>query len=222
VEKMAKAKLSSYIKQIENKYNKAREDYNKVVADLEQIEKDYKAIDKSLFTTAGMNIETQKYLNKKKTARDEIIKIRNSFLQECDAIKKSSDAVFNRKYGYVPQDIDTNGLVILEKGNPTPQEIMQLGDSYKQQGNNTMLFMCAEKVKDIENADVKAWYAGAIQDRLSRPDHECIDGFIEVCVAGLRDDALLSNGVDKIHGDLLQEHLTAGDSIEVDVINPWE
>lgn len=220
---MAKAKLSNYIKQIEKKYSKAREEYNKVVADLEKSEKAYNAIDKSMFTTAGMNAETQKYLDKKKSAIDKITKIRGEFLQECDAIKNSSDAVFDRKYGFIPQDIDANGLAILEKGNPTPQEIMRLGDRYKKQGNNTMLFMCAEKVKNIEREDIKAWYSNAVKDRLSpRPDHDCINGFIEICVAGLRDDVLLSNGVNNRHDEFLQEHLNASDAIEVDISNPFE
>lgn len=219
---MAKARLSSYIKKIESKYIIAREKYEKACNELDMIESRHRNLDKTLYSRNGLEKEFLEYVDQKENKIKELSVIRDGFLADCTDIVKDSDKVFDRRFGYNPADIDNNGLAILENGNPTPSEIMRLGNLYKEQGNNTMLFMCAERLKDSKDIDVMGWCAMATMDRRTRPDHDNLDGFIEVCKAGLRDDVNLSNGIHKRHDEFLVDAITRGDEITVDVPNPWE
>lgn len=220
---MAKAKISSAVKKIENKYIKAREQYEKITKEIENLERGFEALDKSLYSSVGMQAEKEKYQKQRKELEAEFSKIRKEFRQEAEIIKKDSDKIFDRKYCYTPQDIDANGLAILDKGNLTASEIMRLGENYKAQGNNTMYFMCADKLKDNDDATVRAWRINAKALRDSREDHAILDEFTGVCLKGLRDEINLSNSVHKhLHDDSFRYHVNQGDGITVEVENPWE
>lgn len=220
---MAKAKLSGFIKKIESNYLQAREKYNAVAKELERIEINYRNIDRKMYSQEGVKKAEERYFSDKKKKKAELTQIQAEFMETCENIIKESDKVFDRKYGYDPRDIDNNGLLILDKGNPTEQEIMRLGDKYADAGNTTMLFMCAERVKDSKNNDVQKWYANATRSRNARPDHDIFSELVTVCYAGLRDDPQLSDNVhNRLYDSTIENCITKGDEITVEIENPWE
>lgn len=220
---MAKAKLSGFVKKIDSNYIKAREKYNAVAGELDRIEINYRNIDKKLYSPDGLLKAENQYLADKKKKTAELTAIREEFMETCENIIKESDKVFDRKYGFDPRDIDNNGLLILDKGNPTEQEIMRLGDKYADAGNATMLFMCAERLKNSDNAEIRKWYASAIANRNTRPDHDILNEVIATCHGGLRDDVVLSNNVhNRLHDATIEDCIAKGDAITIEVENPWE
>ena len=220
---MARAKLSSYIKKIENKYIVAREKYAEIEKKLNELEQEHRSTNKSDYSVQGMQKKDAEYLEKKRALIAQLQAVRDDFTKTYEEIKKESDEVFYRKYCYNPADVDDKGLAILEKGNPTEQEIMQLGARYEQQGNNTMMFMCADKLGNSKDLDIKAWAQRAAAMRGERKDHRVLDKFAGVCLSALRDEISLSNNIhDNLHEQAYNEGVTAGDSITVEVGNPWE
>lgn len=219
---MAKVKVSGYIKQIEKEYKKARERYEETTRKIEKIEKDYKNIDSKMYSVAGMERKQAEYIKTLNETKRQYDGIRDDFIKECERITIESDKVFTRRFGYTPQDIDANGITILEKGNLPPNDIVRIAEDYKEQGNYTMFYMFAEHLKESSDTNIKAWYNNAVYEKNTRPDRENITAFVDCCLAGLRDDTALANGIHRKHEGFLQAHINAGEQIEIDIQNPWE
>ena len=216
-------KLSSYVKKIEAKYMQAREKFEKITKDLVQAEADYKALDRNMYSSEGWQKKCNEYDDKKRALLKEYKKVREEFAQAADNIKAESNKIFDRKYIYMPEQVDPNGLTILEKGNPSEREIVRLGNDYKAKGNSTMLFICAERLKESQDDTIRRWAVDALRPRKDRSDHKVIDSFVESCNYGLRDDAMLSDAYhNKVHDNALVESVKAGDTISVTTVNPWE
>lgn len=216
-------KLSSFIKKIEAKYIQARDKFEKISKDLKQAEADYSALDRNMYSSEGWQKKCKEYDDKRKALLKEYEKVREEFAQATEDIKSESNKVFDRKYVYMPEQVDPNGLTILDKGNPTEREIVRLGNDYRAKGNSTMLFICAERLKESQDDTIRRWAVDALRPRKDRSDHKVIDGFVESCNYGLRDDAMLADAYhNKVHDNALVESVRAGDNITVSTANPWE
>ena len=229
---MSKVSLKTYIKKIESKYIVAREKYESVVNKLNVENERYNSIDRALYNVQGLAQIDEEHHKKISEYKNTLVGIANDFKANAGSVTAESDKVFDSIFCYTPKDIDANGMAILEHGGMTTKEIRKLANDYKKQGNNTMYFMCAERLKDSELPEDKAVYGEALMLRRDRPDHSAIDSMIELCSGGLRietafsvkleDGISASDAMHARHDELLQDILSKADAISADVSNPFE
>lgn len=218
---MAQANLTTYIKQIEAKYITAREDYEKKTAELDKLTKDYKDLDRSLYSSQGLTVMDEKYYIARRTKERELNEIGENFTKDAEQIQANADKIFNKVYGFTPELVDNRGLAILESANMTDKEIIKLAEYYKENFNNTMFFICIDKLKDKNNPDNIKIMGEAQRLRDSRPDHDIIAGFVHCCNSALRPEKFLSDGVAKHHEEFLQSHIAAAENITANVPDIW-
>lgn len=219
---MSKIKASAYIKKIEAKYCKAREEWEKAVKNLDLLEVEKANINRKLYTTEGLNKIDAEYLSKRKEHKAKMIASRERFGEEVTEIKAECMAVFDSKYRYTPSDIDTAGLALLEHGNMSERELAEIATKYKDAGNTTMYFLYAEKLKDSKTPEYYGIYVKAVSIRETRPDKELLDAFEYVCDMGLRDDKNLANGVhNRLHDETLERCIKEGEAMEAEYKSPF-
>lgn len=216
---MTQVNLTTYIKQIEAKYITAREDYEKKAAELEKLKTDYINLNRSLYSAQGLTIIDEKYYKARRTKERELSEIGENFTKDAEQIQANADKIFNKVYGFTPELVDNRGLAILESANMSDKEIIKLAEYYKENFNNTMFFICADKLKDKDNPDNIKIMGEAQRLRDSRPDHDIIAGFVHCCNSALKPDKLLSDGVAKHHEEFLQSHIAAAEKIIANVPN---
>lgn len=227
---MSKINLSNYLNKIEAKYIKAREDWEEVQKELSQEETRFNNINWSLYSFEGRREEAQKHEEKKNEIIKKLEKIRSEFSEGTETIMRDSDKVFNKVFQYTPEDVDQNGVTILQNSVMKPSELMELAESYRRSGNYTMYFMCAEKLqsdkKDHEMTETerkaKVYYEEAKRRREIREDHELMEGYKEICLKSLRNEKYLSDGIHKIHDSFYQKYRGLAEGIETEVSSPWD
>lgn len=229
---MAKANLSHYVKKITAKYLLAKEKYMTLADQISKENERYSNIDKDKYSMSGRRDLANEHDEILRPLRAEMNGIQAQFEYDAREIVKESDKIFNRKYAYTPADIDNNGITILEKGNLSDYEIMQMADDYLQAGNSTMYFLCAEKLNASSDANVRSYYGKATRMRNEREDHKIFDNVIGLCSAGLRTETSLSRNldfaieagkmIDRRMDNYLSDYLKQADNITVEVANPWE
>ena len=229
---MAKAVLSHYVKKIEAKYLLAKEKYMSIVDQINKENERYNNLNKANYSAQGITALRAELEQKTMSLRAEMDAIRAQFEIDAREIVKESDKIFNRRFSYTPADIDNNGITILEKGNLSDTEVMQMADNYLQAGNSTMYFLCAERLKASEDANCRSYYGRANTMRNEREDHKIFDEIINICSAGLRTETTMShdlkdaiqagNIIDNNRGAYLHDVVTKAESITVEVANPWE
>lgn len=227
---MSKIKLTNYLNRVEAKYIKAREDWEKVQKELSQENENFNNINWMNYSNQGRQEESMKHEEKKRELQTKLEKIRTDFIEAVEGIRKDSDKIFNRVFQYTASDVDQNGVSILQNSSMSPSELMEFAESYRQNGNYTMYFMIAEKLKSDKKdhemneseRKAKAYYQKAKSRREEREDHELIEGFKEICLKSLRDEDYLSNGVHKIHSEFYEDYKTETEKIEADSFSPWE
>lgn len=228
-----KIKLTTYLDKVEAEYQDALKEWKKLNAKFEEETKRYDEVEWINLSPKGMQAEHIRHEETKKAIFDEMEKLRESFRASVASIIEDSDKVFDAVFRYSPEKVDANGIAILQNGAPSAKEIMELAEKYRLKGNYTMYFLCAEKLagvgegKDARALDAnerkaRAYWGTAKQMRETRPDHELLEGFQDVCLSGLRSDALLANGVQNIHDDLYQNRRAMTDEIEAKTQTPWE
>lgn len=227
---MSKIKLTTYLNKIESKYIKAREDWENLQKELKEEETRYQNIKWINLSPQGKIEEQNAHIKKNREISQRLEQIRKDFDKSASDIVKDSDKVFNRAYQYTSEDVDMNGVAILQNGNMNDKELMELAESYRLKGNNTMYFMVAEKLKhdkpfemlsDTER-EAEGYWREAHRRRTTREDHECFDGFRDICLKALRDEGYLSNGIHKQHDSLYQRYKDFADGVEVEAPSPWE
>ena len=229
---MSKISLTTYIKKIEASYIIAREKYETITAKISAENERYNSIDRNMYNMQGLTQIDELHKEEIKKLEKQIATINDDFETKVSNIKEESDKIFDSKYCYTPKDIDAKGMAILEYGGLTTKEIRKLANDYKKQGNNTMYFMCAECLKDSELPEDRALYGNALSLRKERPDHNLLDGFVEMCKSGIRTRTTFSNKLengisasDRIHAEhenILRSVLSNADSITIDIDNPFE
>lgn len=219
---MAKITLSGYIKRIEAKYIKAREEYEKKAEELEGLKIKHDNLDKSLYSPQGLTKINAEYDENRRKALIELEEIRQNFIKAAADIQTDSDKVFDRVYEFTPELVDASGLAILDGANLSDREIRRLARGYQERGNNTMLFICAERLKNLDDPENFKLRAEAHKLREDRPDHDILDGFTESCAHALRDNRVLADGIAAHHDEFLLSHLAAADQIAADVPDVWK
>ena len=229
---MSKVSLTTYIKKIEAGYIIAREKYESITTKIIAENERYNSIDRNMYNVQGLNQIDELHKEEIRKLKNQIPIIKDEFEKKVAGIKAESDKIFDSKFCYTPKDIDANGMAILEHGGMTTKEIRKLANDYKKQGNNTMYFMCAERLKESELPEDRAIYDEASRLRRERPDHKSIDAMYSLCIAGLRTETSLSSNIeagiqaskamnDK-HAELMQDILATADTITINVANPFE
>lgn len=229
---MAKANLNHYVKKITAKYLLAKEKYMSIVDQIRRENERYKSVDQDKYSLQGRKeliIEHDAII---RPLRAEMDAIRAQFEYDAREIIKESDKIFNRRYCYTPADIDNNGITILEKGNLSDAEVMQMADNYLQAGNSTMYFLCADKLNASDDANCRTYYSQAIKMRNDREDHKILNSVIGICSAGLRTETTMSRDLDDGIGaseminnnmeNYLSNYIKQADAIAVEYANPWE
>ena len=144
---MSKIKLTTYLNKIESKYIKAREDWENLQKELKEEETRYQNIKWINLSSQGKVEEQNAHIKKNREISQRLEQIRKDFEKSVSDIVRDSDKVFNRAYQYTSEDVDMNGVAILQNGNMNDKELIELAKSYRLKGNNTMYFMVAEKLK---------------------------------------------------------------------------
>ncbi|SCW28249.1 hypothetical protein SAMN05660484_00230 [Eubacterium ruminantium] len=228
---MSKVKLTSYLNKIESNYIKTREKWEKLQKELKDEETRYNSLDLTLMNDKGMNKEFTLHMEKKKDIYKKIEGLRHEFEESVQKVKSDSDKIFNKNYQYTPSEIDSNGVTILQNGDLSDRELMELAERYRKSGNYTMYFMATDKMKidqipearlGAKDKEMRAYKNKARERRNSREDHELLNSFGEICLKALRDEDYLSNGIHKAHDGFYQEYKNYTDNIVSDVASPWE
>ena len=227
---MSITKLTTYLNKVEAKYIKAREDWEKLQQELKDENDRYQNIKWINLSPQGKNEEQNNHIKKKNEISNKLDQIRKDFEKSVSDIVKDSDKVFNRSFQYTSEDVDMNGVAILQNGLMTDKELMELAESYRLKGNYTMYFMVAEKLnkkKPFEmmsdsEREAYSYYNVSHQRRIAREDHACLEGFKDVCLKALRDEDYLSNGIHKEHDNFYQKYKSISEEIEAVVPSPWE
>ena len=225
--------LTNYLKKIEEEYGKARKEFNALADKLADEETRYNSLNWINYSPEGKTNEHNKYEETKKAIQSEILAVRDNFSKAVDRIRMDADKVFDRRFNYTSDDVDMKGIELL-KSKIGVDGIIKVAEEYKNKGNMTMYFICADKLQDVEippmaistnpgapNNRAKAYYERVQVDK-KRVDHDVLDGFIGICLAGLRENISLANGVDKIHADEYTRYEKAADSIIVKASTPWD
>ena len=226
---MSKIKLSSYLNKVESKYILAREEWEKIQKEIKEENEKYNNNKWQNYTQKGIEDIQIGHFKKLKELSEKMDQVRSKFENAVSEIMKDSDKVFNKVYQYTPTDVDINGVAILNNGLMGTNELIDLAESYRKSGNMTMYFMVADKLKPdkvsdkMDESDWKAYsyYTNSRQAR-QRNDHECIEGFRDICLKALRDEDYLSNGVHKMHDEFYQKYMDYSEGIETEVESPWD
>ena len=228
---MSKVKLTSYLNKIESNYIKTREKWEKLQKELKDEETRYNSLDFTSMNDKGMNREFTLHMEKKKDIYKKIEGLRHEFEESVQKVKSDSDKIFNKNYQYTPSNVDQNGIAIIQNGKLGNKELMELAESYRQSGNNTMYFLVSDKMTvpsetfsrlSAEEQSIYKYYQEAQRRKSTREDHELLDGYASICAKALRDEDYLSNGIHKAHDGFYQEYKNYTDNIVSDVASPWE
>lgn len=225
--------LSNYIAKIEEKYQEARKEWEKINNEIKTENKRFDKIEWLYLTPEGITAERNRHYVKLEEIRSKFGAVREKFEKDFEAIKESSDKVFDFGYKHKPELIDNNGLAIINNSNLDVNEIIDLAESYRSKGNMTMYFLVAEKLRGVgEGKDSRAlteserkartYWEGAHNKRQYREDHDLLEGFKEVCTASLRDDVFLATNIQNLHEDFYNQHLNRASEIVVDTPAPWD
>lgn len=227
-----KIDLTTYLQDIESEYQTCKKEWESIQNEIKRLDDAYNR-ERANYSELG-NVKKLEELNEnKKKLLFELSKIRDKFDESSKKIVKKSDKVFNDYFRYNPSKIDQNGIAILNNGGLSVAEIMELADNYFENGNMTMYYMVAEKLKKYADKPLganatndeliaKGYYQKAKKFRESRPDHELYNGFSLLCLAGLRDDNVLALGMQNIHDEEYNKHLVGAKEIVMDIKSPWE
>lgn len=224
------ASITSYVNRIEQVFQQSLKAWKKYQDILTENDKKYNETDWTLYTQEGKEKARLDKMAKTEQIYKEIDKVRADFQDKVKAIIKESDALFDPYFEYNPSKVDPNGLAILQNGGLEIPELINLAESYRTKGNLTMYYMCAEKLKQSKTSDrmnldelkAKAYYEKAKKDRQTRADHQIYESFLGFCMASLRDDKILSDGITARHDEFYQEHLNASKEVIAKIENPWE
>ena len=226
---MSRTKLTTYLNKVEAKYIKAREDWEKLQNELKKENERYQNIKWINLSPEGRNEEKNNHEKIKSEIYKKLDTLRTEFSSSVDNIQSDSDKVFNRLYKITPEDVDEKGVAILQTTNLKSNELIDLAESYRTKGNSTMYFMIAEKLKTdktvstMSESEKEAFsYYEKAQERKNRDDHALLQNYKEICLKALRNEDYLSEGIDKIHDDFYQKYKEEADSIEVEIVTPWE
>ena len=225
-----KMKLSNYLDKVEEKYIKARSEWSSLQKELKAEDDRFNNIKWANLSQQGRFEESENHKKNRREILAKLDKLRADFKKSADDIQTDSDKVFNRMYQFTAGDVDPNGVAILQNGALKDSELMQLAETYRKQGNYTMYFMFADKLKKdkdhIKMTDsekrAQAYYENAQKRRDTREDHDVLEAFRDVCLYGLRDEDYLSNGVHNEHDGFYQKHRGIAEGIETDVSVPWK
>lgn len=231
---MAKVKLTNYLNKVEAKYILAREKWEKVQALIEAENAKYNN-DLPKLSALGQNERDIEHKELLSGYGSQLEEIRKDFMQEVESIKADSDKVFNNVYQYNPAAVDTKGLAILQNAELSANDLINLADTYKNAGNNTMFFLIADKMKAyqekatkgqglVTKTDLKAaaYYTMAQDMRKERPDHNVLDNFAGACMNGLRNEKALSNGVHKAHIEFYNSNKQDAEKITAESAPVWD
>lgn len=216
-------KLTTYINSMESLYSKAREDYVKVVNELSKNDERHKnAISSGNLSPKGVENENDRYYSQKKALQQQLSEIREAFKKGVGEIRNSVDALFRTKYRVSSDDIDLKAVELLKSGMLTDNELLEMANIYKEQGNLCMFRYCGTFAdKNDLNPSLKQLAIDSKRMR-EREDLSVLDGFAEVCLHGLRDDVMLSNGIDKRHEGFYLNSYAAAQKITTRVSTPWD
>ena len=224
------ASITSYVNRIEQVFQQSLKAWQKYQDILTENDKKYNETDWTLYTQEGKEKARLDKMAKTEQIYKEIDKVRADFQEKVRAIIKESDALFDPYFEYNPSKVDPNGLAIQQNGGLEIPELINLAESYRTKGNLTMYYMCAEKLKqsktsermNLDELKAKAYYEKAKKDRQTRADHQIYDSFMGFCMASLRDDKMLADGITARHDEFYQEHLNASKEVIAKIENPWE
>ena len=224
-----KIKSTNYLNKIEEKYTKARSEWSDLQKKLKEEDDRYNSIDWAKFSQQGRSEEAEKHKKNRKEILSGFEKVRADFKKAVESIKADSDKIFDRAHKYDVGDVDMKGVTILQSGLLVDSELIELAETYRKQGNYTMYFMVADKLKKdkdiIQMTDserkAQAYYQNAKDRKNRRDDHEVYDGFMNVCLCGLRDEDYLSDGIHKEHDNFYQKYIDMAEGIESDAPSPW-
>lgn len=218
---MANVKLSNYILKIDECYKLARTNYENILNKISENDTKYRDVDRSIYTPNGLKKIDAEYYENKKILQKELANVTDTFIRDANKVINASNELFDKKYSFVPANIDANGLAILNNANLSEKEVMQLCDDYLKNDNTTMFYMCAEKLKNADDISARTYYNNAHYMRENRPDAVVINAMMELCKKGLRTDATLANGMNKKHDSFVNAILSDAENIQVAVTDVW-
>ena len=225
-----KIRLTQYLDRVETKYKEARKDWERIQKKLEAEESRYNAIEWIYLTPEGKTAEHNKHESNKLAIYRELEGVRENFSKAIESIIEDSDKVFDKAFRFTPENVDQNGVAILQNGALSIHELMELAEKYRQSGNYTMYFMVAEKLNrespannnSKEETEGHAYYVKARERRNNREDHELLKGFGEACLYGLRDEKFLADGTHGIHEESYNRYKEVCEDIVSSVSSPWD
>lgn len=232
---MSKITLGSYLNKIEAKFEQLHEQYEKVQEDYWDKFTKYSQIDRFKYSPEGLREIDETFKADKEKYEADVQNIQREFAEASEKIMSDSDKVFDRLYEFTPQDIDAAGIELVKSSGMSNKELMKLGQKYKEQGNNTMYYYCANhidsdgKIKgtplemrsDVEK-EVMQFKTHAEKDRATREDHDIMEGFIYCCNAALRDNKTLADGAYRDHENDYVRHYQLAQEISVETSSPWD
>lgn len=225
-----KIKLTTYIDRIEAKYINARKEWEKLQEKITEENKHWDSIKWNELSQLGVTNERVRHIEKLESVNIELEALRVKFGKSVEAIKEDANKIFDKKYSFTAGTVDQNGVTLLQSGALGSDDIIRIANEYYNQGNYTMYFLCADKLKNSfshnnENNPVEkraSSFLGMANQRRKREDHGVIEGFEYVCMCGLRNEDYLSEGVHKLHDDFLAKARAQADEIEVVTESPWD
>lgn len=239
--------LRGYITKIEAKYIKYLEEWEKVAQKIDAEMASYKDYreHQDRYTNLGIQEKEQEHRSKMEKLQEELAEIKPKFEVECEAIKRQSDAIFDKKYKYDPSLIDEKGVYLLQNSIMSIDERIDLAEGYKNQGNMTMYYLVADSLqKEVDKptherteaeARGAAYYQTARYTRDVREDHALIDSMmirsgvaLDVASPMAKETFGKELDLDSVrafqtqHDALVSEVFELSDNVTANVTTPWE
>ena len=151
--------LSIMINEYDSCYKAARSKFEELVQEYESTKRSIKDLEEARkeYTQEGYSKRMEPLTRRQKNITDELYRLTKEFAATTEQKRKEIDETFSKKFAADPAAVDTNAVLLLDKGLLTDSELETFAVKYKD--NATMRRIIAEnminRAKETENMALK-------------------------------------------------------------------
>lgn len=151
--------LSTMISEYDSIYKAVRSKYEELVQEYESTKQSIAALEaaRKEYTQEGYSKRMEPLTRRKKNITDELHRITKEFAAATEQKRKEIDETFSKKFAADPAAVDTNAVLLLDKGLLTDSELETYAVKYKD--NATMRRIIADnmikRAKETENTALR-------------------------------------------------------------------